>query len=106
MTDPASLLPTPLPLALPTPPIDAASLPQTVAAREAAKADAAANFESLLIAMLLKEMRQTTDGEGLFGGEASDTYGGLFDLYLSQHLAGAGGLGLNPLVSSSLETEK
>jgi flagellar protein FlgJ len=57
-----------------------------------------------LISLLLKEMRQTTAGEGLFGGEASDTYGSLFDLYLSQHLADAGGLGLQPLVDTYLET--
>jgi flagellar protein FlgJ len=63
----------------------------------------AADFESLFLSLLLKEMRQTSDGEGLFGAEASDTYGGLFDLYMSQHLANSGGLGLNSLIKAYLE---
>jgi Rod binding domain-containing protein len=101
MTNLASLLP----LSLPT--VDRAeSLAASVSSGAPTPASAANDFESLFIAMLLKEMRQTTEGEGLFGGEASDTYGGLFDLYMSQHLANAGGLGLSRLIEAYLETSK
>jgi flagellar protein FlgJ len=44
--------------------------------------------------MLLKEMRQTLEPEdGLFPGDSGDVQGGLFDMYLSRHLADAGGIG-------------
>jgi len=45
--------------------------------------------------MLIKEMRQTDDEEGgLFPGDSGDVQGGLFDLFMSRHLANAGGIGL------------
>ena len=62
------------------------------------------DFESLFVSLVLKEMRQTLDGEGLFGGEASDTYGGLFDLYMGQHLAEAGGFGIGKAIHLYLQT--
>lgn len=52
-------------------------------------------FESTFLGLLIKEMRQTLEPEGgLFPGDAGDVQGGLFDHYLSQHLADAGGFGL------------
>jgi flagellar protein FlgJ len=71
-----------------------------------AKADVAVQFESLFISLLLKEMRQTEQGGGLFAGESSDTYGGIFDLYLGEHLAKSGGLGLAPMINAYLEAGK
>ena len=47
-------------------------------------------------------MRQTLD-QGLFGDEGSDTYGGLFDMYLGQHLSAAGGLGIDRMISQYME---
>ena len=49
--------------------------------------------EGVFISLLLKEMRKTV-GEGVFGGDASDTIGGLFDLTLGQELGKHGGLGI------------
>jgi flagellar protein FlgJ len=64
----------------------------------------ASEFESVFLSMLLKEMRNTLDQEngGLFGGDESDTFGGMFDLFMSQHLAEASPLGISDAVSSYL----
>ncbi|MCR9200966.1 MAG: rod-binding protein [Planctomycetaceae bacterium] len=52
-------------------------------------------FESVMLSMVLKQMRQTGTGEeGLFPGDSSDTLGGMFDMYLGEHLAESGGFGL------------
>lgn len=52
-------------------------------------------FESVMMSMVLKQMRQTGTGEeGLFPGDSSDTLGGMFDMYLGEHLAESGGFGL------------
>ena len=40
--------------------------------------------------------------EGLFGSEASDTYGGLFDLYMGKHLATTNGLGISEMLQTYL----
>jgi Rod binding domain-containing protein len=58
---------------------------------------AATQFESVFMSMLVKEMRATTEN-GLFEGEASDTLGGMFDLYLGQHMAEAGGIGVKQML--------
>lgn len=74
-----------------------------ISADEATKM--AAQFESLFYSMLLKEMRNTIsmDGEGgLFPGENSDTLGGMFDLYLGQHLADSHRLGIGDAIKSYL----
>ena len=68
--------------------------------------EAAVKFESLFVSQLLKSMRDTIDGDGLFGGDASDTYGGLFDLFMGQHVAQSGGLGIGDLVMNYLEQAK
>lgn len=71
----------------------------TDGAKVAAPADAkgreaAREFEATLLAMLLKDMRSTLEPDGLFPGDSGDVQGGLFDLFLSRHLADAGGVGL------------
>lgn len=89
---------------------------ETAAARNdaAAKDDAATNakvaseFEGMLVSILLKQMRQTIGGDGLFAGEKSDTYGGLFDLYMGDHIAQSGGMGIASIIEAYLapsETE-
>ncbi|MEX2285676.1 MAG: rod-binding protein [Planctomycetaceae bacterium] len=66
----------------------------------------AADFEGIFISMLLKEMRQTVGGDGLFAGDASDTYGGMFDMFLGQHLAAQGGLGIRDMILKYLDYSK
>jgi Rod binding domain-containing protein len=62
----------------------------------------ATGFESMFMSLILKEMRQTLEPGMLFGQDSSDVQGGLFDLYLGQHLAQAGGLGIAKMVKSHL----
>ena len=59
------------------------------------------DFEGLFLSMMIKELRQTSSGEGLFPGDASDTYGGMFDMFLGDHLASAGSIGIGQLFRSS-----
>jgi len=63
------------------------------------------NFESMFLSMMLKEMRQTLDQGGFFGDDTGDVYGGLFDLYLGQHLAQAGGIGIGAMVKHQLQSK-
>lgn len=56
--------------------------------------DAGEQFEGVFLSLLLKEMRKTV-GDGVFGGDSTDTIGGLFDLTLGQELGRSGGLGIS-----------
>lgn len=62
---------------------------------------AMSEFESLFVSTLIKQMRQSVDGDGLFPGDKSDSLGGLFDLFMGQHLAQAGGLGMSQALLKS-----
>lgn len=63
----------------------------------------ARNFESTLLSLLLKEMRQSLEPGGLFAEDKADVQGGLFDFYLGEHLAKAGGLGMARMLKRQLE---
>ena len=65
----------------------------------------ASDFEGLFVSQLLKEMRSTLE-DGLFEGEGSDAYGGLFDMYLSQHISQNGGLGIKDAILKSIESSQ
>jgi flagellar protein FlgJ len=55
---------------------------------------AATQFESLFMQMVLKSMRDATPKSGLTGGSAEDMYTGMLDQQLAQSLSGRpGGLG-------------
>lgn len=65
----------------------------------------ARDLEANFLSMLLKEMRQTLEPEdGLFPGDTGDVQGGLFDLFMGQHLAAAGGFGLAAALDRHLRT--
>lgn len=67
-------------------------------------AEAAANgFESMFASLVLKEMRQTLDSGTMFAGDSGDVYGGLFDMYMGQHIAATGGLGIAAAVRRQLD---
>ncbi len=77
----------------------------TVPPTDDRSAATAKDFEATFLSLLLKEMRQTLDAEGgggLFAGDTGDVQGGLFDLYLGQHLADAGGVGFAPAIERQL----
>ncbi|MCA9205254.1 MAG: rod-binding protein, partial [Planctomycetales bacterium] len=60
-------------------------------------------FEGMFMSLLLKEMRQTVGEGGLFAGESSDTLGGMFDMFMSDHLSQQGGLGIGQMIETYLE---
>ena len=54
-------------------------------------------FESVFLSMLLKEMRNSLE-DGFFSGEGSDSFGGMFDLFIGQHLAKSNPIGVSDLL--------
>ena len=69
-------------------------------------ADVAEAFESIFASLLVKQMRNTGLGEGLFSGDKSDTLGGLFDMFLGQHLAKSQGLGVAKMIQKYVDHAK
>jgi len=65
----------------------------------------AQQFEGLFMSMLVKEMRQSPLGEGLFPGDGSDTYGGIFDTFMGQHLAENGGIGMAASIAAAIRKQ-
>lgn len=64
-----------------------------------AAAEAATKLEGVFVSMLLKTMRETmTEGE-MFGGDHADIWGGVFDQYMGDEIAGQGGLGITDQLS-------
>lgn len=58
-------------------------------------------FEGLFMSMMIKQLRETDSGEGFFPGDHSDTYGGMFDMFMGQHLAESSDTGLEKLFNSA-----
>ena len=72
----------------------------------ATPAQAARQFEALLISELLKRSQQPLLGESLLGGgSAGATYRELFSDELAQRMAAAGGLGLARTLASQGQEE-
>lgn len=65
-----------------------------------------AEFESVFLSMMIKEMRKSLDGGGFFGQESSDTYGGLFDLFIGKHLAEAKPLGIGEMLLQQYDKQQ
>jgi len=64
--------------------------------------DTAKQFEAVFLSMLLKQMRESLEPDGLFAGDTGDVQGGLFDFYLGKHLADAGGVGFAAAIVKQL----
>jgi Rod binding domain-containing protein len=58
------------------------------------------DFEGVFLSLMLKEMRNTLEG-GFFGEESSDTYGGMFDMFVGQDLAKSQPLGISKMMLES-----
>lgn len=86
------------PLHLPPAAVNAATALSGAVANSPSAETAGREFESIFWSMLIKTMRTSVSGEGLFAGDKSDTFGGMFDLFMSQHLADANSLGIANLV--------
>jgi flagellar protein FlgJ len=74
-------------------------------AADARLKDTAKELEGTFLSLLLKEMRETLEPDGgLFPGDTGDVQGGLFDLYMSRHLADSGGVGLAAALVRQMQT--
>lgn len=74
---------------------------------EAEAEQVAESFDGILVSMLLKEMRTTLNGEGLFGsGPGADTYGQLFDQFLGDHIARSGGIGVGQQLTRYMQASQ
>lgn len=62
----------------------------------------AEEFEAVFMSMLIKQMRETLPEGGFFGSESSDSFGGLFDLYMGQHMSKSGDIGIGSMVKKYL----
>lgn len=95
------------------PPSSAAGIPTDSARRVAPGRDDAAGadletvsreFESLLVGLMLKEMRATVPESGLFPESmAEDIFTDMLDQQLSQKMAQNGGVGLSRIVFEQLD---
>ena len=78
-------------------------MPKTPAGMSSRAIDTVANgFESMFLSALIKEMRQTLEPDTMFPHDGGDILGGLFDLFLGQHLARSGALGIGAMVKKQL----
>ncbi len=68
--------------------------------RDIQERDTWQKLEGVFLSLLLKEMRSAGLEDGLFPGDASDTFGSMFDSFLGDELAEAGGIGLQRLFQS------
>jgi peptidoglycan hydrolase FlgJ len=59
-----------------------------------ARAVAEKSIESMFLSILMKSMRESGLGDGLFAGDKSDAMGAMFDQYMAEHLADGGGIGI------------
>ncbi|MEO1983548.1 MAG: rod-binding protein, partial [Fuerstiella sp.] len=63
-------------------------------------ASVAREFESVFVSMMLKTMRQSMSKD-MFAGDDSDTFGGMFDAFMGQHIAENGGIGMAKLFAEA-----
>jgi flagellar protein FlgJ len=78
---------------------------QARADSNAALRETAQQFESLFLQMVLKNMRQTSMGDGLFDSSESKTYRDLFDRQISLSLSKRGDLGLAEMMIKQLQQQ-
>ena len=70
--------------------------------QDAGLAEVSRQFESLLMHLMLKSMRQANLGEGLLDNDQSLFYRDMFDHQLALHMAESGGLGLAEMIERQL----
>jgi flagellar protein FlgJ len=62
----------------------------------------AQQFEALFTQMMLKNMRDASFGDDLFGSDEAKFYQGMFDQQIALHLSSTGGMGLADLLVRQL----
>lgn len=72
---------------------------------ESPDSNVAAEFESVLLSLLVNNLRKSSFGEGLFPGDKSDTLGGMFDMMIAGQMSESGGVGVRNLVDRWLSDQ-
>jgi flagellar protein FlgJ len=75
-------------------------------ADEAVTKEAAQQFESIFINMMLKSMRQATERSGLFDSQASKTYESMFDQQIAVELSKGGMFGVADVLNTQMQAQK
>ena len=70
---------------------------------DSASSEVAQQFESLVLNLMLKEMRKTVSRSGLMDSEAMKTFEQMFDQQVALGMAKAGGIGLGKFIAQQLE---
>lgn len=65
--------------------------------------EVAQQFESLVLNLMLQEMRKTVSRSGLMNSEAMKTFEQMFDQQVALGMARAGGIGLGQFIAQQLE---
>jgi Rod binding domain-containing protein len=79
-----------------------AVLAQPGADRGKSAEDVASRFEGVFWSMLTKEMRESLEPGVFLGEDTGDVLGGMFDLYMGEHLAQGQTLGIAALIKRQL----
>jgi flagellar protein FlgJ len=92
------------PLSMPLPQM-LSSDPTRATGRDADPRTISKQFEGIFATIMLKQMRQSLEN-GLFPGDSGDVLGGLFDHYIGEHIANAGGFGVGDMIRHQLERQQ
>lgn len=67
---------------------------------------AAKKVEGMFLSMLIKELRETSNGEGLFPGDSAGIHGGIFDMMLGEFIAeNSPGLGIGQEIARYMKVQ-
>jgi flagellar protein FlgJ len=75
-------------------------------AGDAVTKEAAQQFESIFINMMLKSMRQATERSGLLDSQASKTYESMFDQQIAVELSKSGMFGVAEVLNTQMQAQK
>jgi flagellar protein FlgJ len=73
---------------------------------ESVTKEAAQQFESIFINMMLKSMRQATERSGLMDSQASKTYESMFDQQIAVELSKSGMFGVADVLNTQMHAQK
>tara|TARA_B110000879_G_C11171066_1_gene513592 strand:- start:2097 stop:2543 length:447 start_codon:yes stop_codon:yes gene_type:complete len=73
---------------------------------ESVTKEAAQQFESIFINMMLKSMRQATERSGLLDSQASKTYESMFDQQIALELSKGGMFGVADVLNTQMRAQK
>ena len=63
-------------------------------------------LEGMFASILIKTMRESIGGEGLFPGDSSDVLGALFDQHMGEQMTKGQGMGLASFLDANIDTSE